>query len=70
MKGALGHGNYLLDAINACDKIYLNEKMCMVGTPENTENEKQNKSWKMDISSSRYGGCTHDMNEEESCGSR
>ena len=23
-----------------------------------------------DILSSRYGGCTHDKNEEESCGSR
>ena len=34
MIGALGHGKDIVDAINACDKRYLKEKMCMVGTPE------------------------------------
>ena len=36
----------------------------------NTVNEKQNKRWNKDISSSRYRMCTHDRNEEESFGSR
>ena len=36
----------------------------------NAVNEKQNKRWKRDISSSRYRRCTHDRNEEESFGSR
>ena len=36
----------------------------------NIVNKKQNKRRKKNISSSRYGGCTHDKNEEESCGSR
>ena len=36
----------------------------------NTANKKQNKRWKNNISSSRYRGCTHGRNGEESCGSR
>ena len=34
MIGALGHGKDIVDAINACDRRYLKEKMCMVGTSE------------------------------------
>ena len=34
MIGAPGHGKVIVDAINTCDKRYLKEKMCMVGTPE------------------------------------
>ena len=34
MIGASGHGKDIVDAINACDKIYLKEKNCMIGTPE------------------------------------
>ena len=34
MIGAPGHGKDIVDAINACDKRYLKEKMCMIGTPE------------------------------------
>ena len=34
MIGTLVHGNDIVDAINACDKRYIKEKMCMVGTPE------------------------------------
>ena len=34
MIGTPGYGKYIVDAINACDKRYLKEKMCMVGTLE------------------------------------
>ena len=34
MIGAPGHGKDIVDAINACEKRYLKEKMCMAGTPE------------------------------------
>ena len=34
MIGAPGHKKDIVDAINTCDKRYLKEKMCMVGTPE------------------------------------
>ena len=34
MIGAPGYGKGIVDAINACDKKYLKEKMCMAGTPE------------------------------------
>ena len=34
MIGAPGHGKDIVDSINACDKRYLKEKMCMIGTPE------------------------------------
>lgn len=34
MIGTLGHGKDIVDAINACDKIYLKEIIFMVGTPE------------------------------------
>ena len=29
-----------MDAIDACDKIYLKEKMCIVGTPETDDCKK------------------------------
>ena len=35
-----------------------------------TSKQDKNKRWKQNMAFSRYGGCTHDMNEEESCGSR
>ena len=34
MIGIPGHEKDIVDAINACDKRYLKDKMCMVGTPE------------------------------------
>ena len=34
MIGAPEHGKDIVNTINACDKSYLKEKMCMVGTPE------------------------------------
>ena len=41
MIGALGHGKDIVDAIDACDKRYLKEKMCMVGTPEADDCKKE-----------------------------
>ena len=40
MRGAPGHGKDIVDAINACDKRYLEEKMCMIGTPEADDSRK------------------------------
>ena len=34
MIGVTGHVKDIVDAINSCDKRYLKEKMCMVGTLE------------------------------------
>ena len=41
MIGAPGRGKDIVDAINACDKRYLEEKMCMVGTPEADDYKKE-----------------------------
>ena len=41
MIGAPGHGKDIVDAINACDKRYLKEKMCMIGTPEAEDSKKR-----------------------------
>ena len=41
MIGAPGHGNDIVDAINACDKRYLKEKMCMIETPEADDSTKR-----------------------------
>ena len=41
MIGAPGHGKDIVDAINACDKRYLKEKMCMIGTPEADDSKKR-----------------------------
>ena len=41
MIGAPGHGKDIVDAINAYDKRYLQEKMCMVGTPEGDDCKKR-----------------------------
>ena len=32
--GAPGHGKDLVDGLNATDKVYLRQMMCMIGTPE------------------------------------
>ena len=32
-----GHQKDIVDAINTCEKIYLKEKMCVIGTPENDD---------------------------------
>ena len=37
----IGHGKDILDAINACDKRYLKEKMCITGTPEVDDSTKR-----------------------------
>ena len=34
MIDAPGYGKDIVNAINSCDKRYLKEKICMVGTPE------------------------------------
>ena len=34
MIGAPRHGKDIVDTINDCDKRYLKEKICMIGTPE------------------------------------
>ena len=42
MIGAPGHGGKdIVDAINTCDKRYLKEKMCMIGTPEADDSTKR-----------------------------
>ena len=41
MIGAPGQGKYIADAINDCDKRYLKEKMCMIGTPEAGDSTKR-----------------------------
>ena len=38
---ALEHDKYIMNAINACDKKYLKEKMYMVETPEADESTKR-----------------------------
>ena len=40
MIGASGYWKEFMDAINACDKIYLKDKMHMVGTPEADDSAK------------------------------
>ena len=39
MIGSPGHGKYVIDGINARDKRYIMEKMCMIGTPEADDKE-------------------------------
>ena len=34
-----GRGKDVIDRINTCDKRYLIEKQCMIGTPEKDDNE-------------------------------
>ena len=41
MTGAPGHGKDIVDTINACDKRYLKEKMCNIGTPEADDSTKR-----------------------------
>ena len=41
MIGAPGHGKDIVDAINACDKRYLKDKLCMVRTLEGDDNNKK-----------------------------
>ena len=41
MIGAPGHSKDIVDAINACDKRYLKEKMCIIGTPEADDSTKR-----------------------------
>ena len=41
MIGAPGHGKDIVYAINSCDKRYLKEKMCMIGTPEVDDSTKR-----------------------------
>ena len=41
MISAPGHGKDIVDTINACDKRYLKEKMCMIGTPESEDSTKR-----------------------------
>jgi len=38
---APGHGKDVVDGLNAMDKIYLRQKMCMIGTPEANDGEKR-----------------------------
>ena len=41
MIGAPGHGKDIVDAINSCNKRYLKEKMCMIGTQEADDDTKR-----------------------------
>ena len=41
MIGAPGHGKDIVDTVNVCDKRYLKEKMCMIGTPEAGDSTKR-----------------------------
>ena len=41
MIGAPEHGKDIVDAIKACDKRYLKEKMCTIGTPEVDDSTKR-----------------------------
>ena len=41
MIGVPGHSKDIVDAINACDKRYLNEKFCMIGIPEADDSTKK-----------------------------
>ena len=34
-----GRGKDMIDRINTCDKRYMMEKQCMIGTPEKDDNE-------------------------------
>ena len=43
MLDASEHGKDIVDAINACDKRYIKEQMCMIRTPEADDNKK--KEW-------------------------
>ena len=40
MIGVPGHGKDIVDGINAFDKRYVNDKICIVGTPETDECKK------------------------------
>ena len=41
MIGAPGYGKIIVDAINACDKRYLKEKMRMIENPEADDSTKR-----------------------------
>ena len=59
MIGTPEHGKDIVDAINACDRQYLKEKMCMIGTPEADDSTKRMDTYAMigDIKSSWVVTC-------------